>query len=219
MIERLLPPAVAAAEAYGDAPGVPLHPEEVVCVTRALRGRRQEFATGRHLARSGLVRLGLPPVGIPKGERGAPRWPEGVVGSITHCAGYRAAAVARTDDLLALGIDAEPHGPLPSEVLKLVATPAEGARLERLAGGNPRIAWDRVLFSAKESVYKAWYPLAGSFLDFDAVEVVFEEATASFAARLLVPGPFVAGERLRELTGRFAVQGGLVVTTVTIDAA
>ncbi|TMR99653.1 4'-phosphopantetheinyl transferase family protein [Nonomuraea basaltis] len=216
MIEDLLPPAAVALEAFDDPPGLRLYPEEAACMARAMECRRREFATTRQLARSGLTRLGLPPAGIPKGERGAPRWPDGVVGSITHCAGYRAAAVARAADLLSIGIDAEPHGPLPPDILEFVATPAERARLAGLAAANPKIAWDRLLFSAKESVYKAWFPLARSFLDFESADVEFDEATATFVARLLVPGPAVAGKELRELTGRFAVRDGLAVTAVAL---
>ncbi|MFF4689931.1 hypothetical protein [Streptomyces sp. NPDC001307] len=49
----------------------------------------------------------------PEWARRAPRWPEGIVGSMTHCAGYHAAAVARGRSVAALGVDGEPHGPSP----------------------------------------------------------------------------------------------------------
>ena len=69
----------------------------------------------------------------------APRgWPAGLTGSMTHCDGYCAAALVRAADLASLGIDAEPHGPLPEGVLARVALPAEAERLRRLAGDEPR---------------------------------------------------------------------------------
>ena len=108
MIEEILPPAVAAAEAFGDRPDAELFPEEHAVMGRATGKRRGEFATGRACARDALARLGRPPVAILPGDRGAPGWPPGIVGSITHCAGYRAAAVGPAADVLAIGLDAEP---------------------------------------------------------------------------------------------------------------
>ena len=69
------------------------------------------------------ARLGVPPAPILPGERGAPQWPAGYAGSITHCAGYRAAAVARTREMLTIGVDAEPHDVLPDGVLDHVSLP------------------------------------------------------------------------------------------------
>jgi 4'-phosphopantetheinyl transferase EntD len=217
MIEALLPPAVAVVEAYDDLPGLPLYPEEAVYVERAVESRRREFTTGRHCARAGLARLGLAPTAIGKDERGAPRWPDGVVGSITHCAGYRAAAVARREDLVGLGIDAEPHGPLPPDVLGAISTGPERVHLAALAAAAPAVAWDRLLFSAKESVYKAWFPLAGVFLDFTGAELTFDPGAEAFVARLLVRGPLLDGRELRELRGRYVVRGGLLATAVTLS--
>src|SRR5918992_849287 len=83
----------------------------------------------------------------------APRWPAGVVGSMTHCVGYRAAAVARSDELCGIGIDAEPHAALPGAVLDLVLRDEERERLRALADSSPDLHWDRVVFCAKEAVY------------------------------------------------------------------
>ena len=91
-----LPPAgIAAVEAFDDDIPARLFPEEEALVARSVDKRRREFTTARRCAREALARLGVPPAPILPGERGAPRWPAGVVGSMTHCAGYRAAAVAR----------------------------------------------------------------------------------------------------------------------------
>ncbi len=80
---------------------------------------------------------------------------------MTHCAGYRAAAVARSRDLLTVGIDAEPHHVLPPNVLGYVALHEEQDRLIDLSAADSRICWDRILFCSKETVYKAWFPLTG----------------------------------------------------------
>ena len=213
MIEDLLPPEVATVEAFTDPPDAVLFPEEAAGLARAVPSRRREFATGRSCARTGMAKLGFPPTAIIRGARGAPRWPPGVVGSITHCAGYRAAAVAHAANTVALGIDAEPDHPLPADVLPLISSVSERSELADLARVHPGTAWDRLLFSAKESVYKAWFPLQQTFLDFTEAEVAFDPA-GRFWARLLVPGPVVGGRELRGFAGRFCGRGGLVLTAV-----
>lgn len=223
MISELLPESVVCVESRGDGLGdvAPLFPEEAAVVARAVEERRREFATVRACARSAMTTLGVPPQPVLPGERGAPRWPAGVVGSMTHCTGYRAAALARSDDLASLGIDAEPHGPLPDGVLRVVASPAERRHLHELAAREPGVHGDRLLFAAKEAVYKAWFPLTGRWLEFtDAdVELTLDsgaEPSGRFRARLLVPGPVVDGRSRGHLDGRWAVRHGLVACAVVV---
>lgn len=186
MIERILPPAVASVEAFSDSPEATLFPEEQPIIARAVDRRRREFTTGRACARSALAKLGVPPVPILRGERNAPQWPAGIVGSITHCAGYRAAAVARAGELLGVGIDAEPNQPLPDGVLQVIALPDEEAGLRALPAGT---AWDRLLFCAKEAIFKVWFPLTVVPLGFEGARVTIHPVKATFSARLLVPSP------------------------------
>ncbi|CAG6399113.1 4'-phosphopantetheinyl transferase superfamily protein [Streptomyces cocklensis] len=176
MIEHLLPPGVFSRAAYGDELDLaPLHPEESAAVARAVAKRQREYTAGRACARAALARLGAPPGPLLRDpHRGAPLWPTGVVGSITHCDGYRAAAVARSTDILTLGIDAEPHDRLPEGVLDaIVATDTERAALASLTQRAPAVHWDRLLFSAKETVYKAWYPFHRRMLGFNEAELLF----------------------------------------------
>lgn len=214
MIEAILPPSVAVCEAFDDPADATLFPPEEAIVARAVAKRRREFATGRWCARRALADLGLPATSVPSGARGAPRWPAGVVGSITHCDGYRAAAVARSRHLRTIGIDAEPHAPLPDGVLNLVAAQAEREHLHALAATATDLHVDRLLFSAKESAYKAWFPLTGRWLGFEDVAVTIDVATRGFMARLLVPGPRVNGTDLTGFTGRWLIQNGLIITAV-----
>ena len=231
MIEELLPGAVVVVEVLGDdgTEPAPLYPEEAAVVAQAVPKRRREFALVRACARRAMDKLGVPPQPLLPGERGAPGWPPGLVGSMTHCDGYCAAALARATDLASLGIDAEPHGPLPEGVLDAVSLPAEATRLRRLAADQPAVHWDRLLFSAKEAVYKAWFPLTGRWLDFSEadIEIVADPAdpaggdpgvrfSGGFRAELLVPGPVVGGRRLSRFEGRWTVQRGLVASVVTV---
>ena len=218
MIEEILPPGVAAAEAFGDTAPALLFPAEEAAIARAVAKRRSEFATGRACARAALAKLGLPPVPIVPGPRGAPQWPPGVTGSITHCAGYRASAVARLADVASLGLDAEPNAPLPDGVLERIAVAQERAWLPELAAAVPGVSWDRLLFCAKESVYKAWFPLTGRWLGFEQAAVTVEPQSRTFTARLLEPAEACDGRRLAGFDGRWLVRDGLVLTAITVPA-
>jgi 4'-phosphopantetheinyl transferase EntD len=217
VIERILPAGVACAEAFGDPPDAALFPAEEALLVRAVDKRRREFTTGRHCARTALAALGIAPAPILPGERGAPQWPSGTVGSITHCAGYRAAAVAAARDVLTIGLDAEPNEALPRGVLDAVALPAEHGRLRELAVTAPGTCWDRLLFSAKESVYKAWFPLTRRWLGFEDADIVINAADGTFEARLLVTAP-TAGVPLTGFTGRWLASDGLVLTAIAVPA-
>jgi 4'-phosphopantetheinyl transferase EntD len=216
VIEELLPPEAVGEETYDDAPATTLFPEEEALLARAVDKRRREFTTVRGCARAALGRLGVAPTPLLRGERGAPIWPDGIVGSMTHCDGYRASAVARADDLLTIGIDAEPNGPLPEGVLEAISRPEERVWLSDLIATRPGVHWDRLLFSAKESVYKAWFPLTRRWLDFDGASVTVDPGGGTFTAVLTVPPPEVDGRRLTGFTGRWLARDGLVITTISV---
>jgi 4'-phosphopantetheinyl transferase EntD len=218
VIEKILPDAVACAEAFDDPPDAALFPEEEAVISRAVEKRRREFRTVRHCARRALGELGIPPAAVLPGAHREPLWPPGVVGSMTHCAGYRAAAVARSQHLLTVGIDAEPHQPLPSGVLGAISLADERRRITELAAADPTPCWDRLLFCAKEAIYKAWFPLARSWLGFHDAIVTIGPGAGTFSAHLLVPGPTVAGTVLRELPGRWLISDTLVITAITLPA-
>lgn len=232
-MSALLPAGVAVVETYGDLPGATLLPGEGAAVARAVGSRRAEYATVRHCARRALAELGLPPAPILSGPKREPLWPAGVRGSLTHCAGYRAAALAHEDAIGSLGIDAEPHGPLTEGVFDLVTRPDERAGLDACAQAHPAIHWGRLLFSAKESVYKAWFPLTGSWLGFEDASLSFhlEEgagaagtgpalltAAGSFTVGLHVPAPGAGAPPLPAMSGRWRITGGLILTATVVPA-
>lgn len=216
MIDQILPAAVRTAHRYDDTAPAPLFPEESQYIARAVEKRRREFGTVRSCAREALAELGFPPHPIVPGHRGAPGWPDGVIGSMTHCEGYRAAAVALADNAAGIGIDAEPAAPLPTGVLEAIALPAERRRLEILSVRHPAVPWDRMLFSAKESVFKVWYPIMATELDFDQAHITLMPEHGTFTARLLVGSPLVASSGLDLLAGRWIHSRGLVVTAIAL---
>jgi 4'-phosphopantetheinyl transferase EntD len=132
------------------------------------------------------------------------------------CGDYRAAAVGRGSIVQTIGIDAEPNLPLPDGVLDLVSLPEERRALAELRRAGDRVQWDRLLFSCKESVYKAWYPLARRWLGFEDAVVSIDPGAATFTARILVPGPVIGGEELRGFRGRWLARDGLLVTAIAV---
>ncbi|WP_443032084.1 4'-phosphopantetheinyl transferase family protein [Streptomyces sp. CA-210063] len=234
MLRELVPASVAVSETFpGGGPdvgsGCPpatgrLFPEEAVLVRDAVAARRDEFVDGRTCARRALSALGVPEAPLLPYDRGCPRWPVGTLGSITHCAGYRAAAVATTAQVLALGVDAEPHAPTPDGILEAIARPEERERHRTLTRALPHVHWDRLLFSAKESVYKSWFPLTRRPLEFEDADIVLTPdaagrppGTGSFTARILVPAPTASdGRSLATLRGHWLIRAGLVVTAIAV---
>jgi len=219
MLELILPADVESQECFDEASGGVLFPEEERIIAHAVESRRRQYAAVRSCARACLARLGYARVPILPGIGGAPTWPAGVLGSMTHCAGYAAAAVGPLSRISAIGIDAEPDAPLPEGVLDLVATPAERDRLAvtQLEPDSPN--WDRLLFSAKEAVYKAWFPLTGEWLDHEEVEILFDPQDGSFAALLSPYGLIVDGRQVRCLHGRWVRKRGILLTAVVLGSA
>jgi 4'-phosphopantetheinyl transferase EntD len=173
--------------------------DEAAAFATSVEKVRRASGAARIVARQLLARLGHPECPIPRAAWGAPVWPGDVVGSLAHDARVAVAAVAASRDVGALGIDVEPAECLPSELLDLVATPQE--RLE--IGDDP--FQGRLLFAAKEAVYKAVYPLDRMFLEHHDVQInlasrkavvrngriveIRLSVSAHFVALAFLPGP------------------------------
>ena len=216
MISGLLPGGVIAVEAYGDRWERELRPEERALVARAVEKRGREFAAGRNCARRALARLGWPDFSVRSGANREPLWPPGVLGSITHCQGYCAAAVARLDKLdgiRGLGIDAELNTPLPDGVIDFVCTPRERRSLVEAR----KVSVPALVFSAKESVYKAWFPIFGCWLNYKDAEIDLDPATGRFGVCLLQSAPPECLRTPLTFTGRFATTATHVFTLVTAN--
>ncbi len=142
--------------------------EAATIATTALAARRASGAA-RILARELLARLGHGATAIPRGTSGAPVWPEGITGSLAHDDEVAVAVVARAGEgatlEATLGIDVEPAEPLPREVAALVEFPGD-----RLADPADPLA-HRLLFAAKEAVYKAVFPRIGKILEWEDIRV------------------------------------------------
>jgi enterobactin synthetase component D / holo-[acyl-carrier protein] synthase len=215
MIESIVPPGVAVQETTVPLAGAQLFPEEERVVAAAVQERREEFATARECARRALAALGVAPQAIGSGTHGQPVWPTGIVGSITHCAGYRGCAVAHGSDVQAIGIDAEPHVALPEGLERAIAVADERSMIGQLGTSAPDVKWDRVLFSAKEATFKAWFPGGGRLLGFEDAAVRLDPVTQTFDAAFVGSGNTARLLGMEGLAGRWLVRNGLILTAVT----
>ncbi|MGB5351800.1 MAG: 4'-phosphopantetheinyl transferase superfamily protein [Polyangiales bacterium] len=206
LFKRLLGPNVETEEVDPHTVQVGLLKSEAALVDGAAQTRIEQFTAGRVCSRLALGRLGVAATTpILRGDDRAPIWPPGFTGSISHTDTWCAAAVARTEDIRALGIDLESATPLKEALLKRVCTPKEREWLHELP--TPGVT-GKIVFSAKEAVYKCQYPLSNQFLGFHAVEV--ELGDDSFEAVFQQEaGGFKPGD---VISGRYLVEEGLVAT-------
>lgn len=178
--------------------------------------RQGEYLAGRLCAREAL-RLLHGEAGVPtRGEDGAPQWPPGVVGSITHGAGLAAALVAHAHDWQGLGLDVEKQLSA-SRAAKLageILTPTELAR----ASGLEAEAFARLVtltFSLKESLFKALYPQVLRYFYFQDAELLSVTSDNKVRMRLLIDlhADWPAGS---ELEGQFAEFDGYLLSLISI---
>ncbi|MDH3520263.1 MAG: 4'-phosphopantetheinyl transferase superfamily protein [Myxococcales bacterium] len=217
MIASLFPEDVIVVRATPEMEREPLHPAERAWAERLGENRRREFALGRACARRALARLGIEGFALLSGENRAPRWPPGVVGTLTHCRGFCAAAVARCGALVGLGLDAEPARPLSAPLVERITAEPERARLGALPAA-PAVGWGTVLFTAKESLYKCYFPITGAFLGFRDAEIDLDPEAARFTARLCRDEkPSARGART--FHGRYHIDEALVISAVALTAA
>jgi enterobactin synthetase component D len=139
----------------------PLLGSEKAAVSNAIEKRQTEFSAGRDAARAALSQFGLDGVEIPVGKRRAPVWPEGICGTITHSREICIAAVARREDITSIGLDAERDTPLKDDLRCAILHESE-----LHVSGSKAIE----LFSMKEALFKALYPLTGELMGFHAAK-------------------------------------------------
>ena len=85
-----------------------------------------------------------------------------------------------------------------------------------MESGSPN--WDRMLFSAKEAVYKAWFPLVGEWLDHQQAEIILNPQDGTFTAQLARDGLIIDGRHVRRLQGRWIRDRGILLTAVVLDS-
>lgn len=187
-------------------------PQEREAIARAVSKRQNEYYATRHLARLALQELGIAPQPILNHPDRSPRWPPGVLGSISHTDGWCGIALAKegANAPSGLGIDAERVNPMSDGVIERVLT----VREQKALGTAGDAAQAVLRFSAKEAVYKAVFSTLRRFVGFLEVEIVLRE-----------PGvfgvEFVSPELLQQLdatkvTGRYWIGDGLCMTSAVL---
>jgi len=164
--------------------------EEARSIPARVLGARRASGAARVLGRQLLARLGFTPCAIPKGASGAPVWPAGVVGSFAHDDAIAVAAVGRHRDISAVGIDVEPAEPLPADLWDLVVSPHEQASVANNACRG------RLIFAAKEAVYKAVAALDGILLDYRDIEVDLAARQAVLSGGRVIKLRYCVGTQL-----------------------
>jgi 4'-phosphopantetheinyl transferase EntD len=199
LLTAILGPDLFGVEIEDRGQPVHLPAPEAALVEKAVPKRRREFALGRACARSALEKLGHRGVVIGRGANGAPLWPEGLTGSITHTRDYAAAVVGETRRFSGIGVDAERVGGVTQDLWPRLFDDAERDHLMGLDEAD-RGPVATLIFSAKEACYKAW----GGTGPLTFREIRITSGNGRFTA-------VRAGEILR---GRYAVDGDLVLTAV-----
>ena len=204
-LRTVLPPGIGLGVADPRAAPAPLYPQEAASTRRMVDKRHREFAAGREAARAAMADLGLPPTAIPMGADRAPLWPAGLCGSISHSAGAAVALVARRGRAGTIGIDIEDDSPLAPDLWPEILTASELDNLMRAPGATRGHRAKRI-FSAKEAVYKAQYPLTERMLGFG--DVALSLTRTGFTARVDAP------DSTPEWSGLFVRAGGLISSIV-----
>ena len=171
------------------------------------RGRNAKaFVCGRRCVRALQKQLDLPEFELPPGEFG-PLWPSDLVGSISHSREVVAATILR--DAIGVGIDIEHQGRLKVDAARRVATKEEYYRYSAV----PDFDWT-LLFSAKESVFKAFSPLARRYIGFQEVELLLDATTQSFSLR--DSGSIIDKRLFEKSVGHWSALAGHFITVVAV---
>ncbi len=206
---------VAMAWSDPRAPMPRLMGDEVLVIEQVTAARAREFGAGRAAARAAMEMLGHVPRPVLQGEDRAPVWPPGLTGSITHSARDCLAVVTDAPDIAALGLDLEPTAPLEPALWPEICCPEEMNWLASL-GPSQRGHFAKLIFCAKEAIYKAQYQISRTMLEFHdvALEVDLHAGRFDATIRPELPG-LTAGTCI---TGRFVILSGNIVAAVELAA-
>ncbi len=199
LISGILAPGLFGAEIEDVGQPVALYPGEECLVANAAQKRRRDFALGRACARAALSALGQGDAAIGRDENGAPLWPAGIRGSITHTKFYAAALVGEARHVGGVGVDAERVGGVTPDLWPRLFDSAERDYLMTLDGPRQQI-FATLFFSAKETVYKA-AGIKGA-LAFREIHITPQD------------GGFTASRPGEILRGRYVLRDDLLLTAV-----
>lgn len=181
--------------------------------------RQAEYLAGRRCAALALVTAGHDYY-VPERDShsGRPLWPDGWCGSITHSHGIAAAVTGQTCHWHSLGLDIEKMiAPDRAQRLRqAILTPGEQQRMEQL---EPAVAARNLtlIFSAKESLFKALNPLTDIYFGFQDAQVLPTTQAGQITLQLLrdLAPPYIAGTMFSALWCEY---GHGMLTLVSLPA-
>lgn len=213
LIGKILPSIVAHCDRPDEAGNFSLHPRELEAID-ALHlpiDRQAQFELGRRCAHAAMAKLGRTDMPVLIDRQGAPVWPAGIVGSITHAPGYCAAAVARAHNFHAIGINAEAWQQFPTDIAEDISIPWEIDAMEPTIDIRLKLG---VLFSAKQSIFKALRPVVQRDFDFRSVALKVDFADRNFRI-VSVDSPDL--DRLKNgILGAFSVTKNVLLTSALL---
>ena len=221
-VEKLLPGSVLVAIATPDMWEHPVKPAEESAILSSVDKRKREYRAGRHCASKVLSQLGVENFPLLNDQQRAPIWPTSIVGSLTHCDNFCCVVATNKPDIISLGIDAEPLAALPNETTALICHNSELLSLQTT--GLTEGYWRKVIFSAKEAFYKAYFPLCRQYLDFLEAKVKIQPGKTSsqkfithgeFVIQLLTP-PHPALYNQQSFSGRYLITHSHILTAITL---
>ena len=147
--------------------------------------RKSEFSLGRRCAHQALAKFKLESEPILRNaDTKEPCWPKDVLGSISHSGKYAAAAVGKVGDISGIGIDLESLSRVVDfNISRHVCVEKELKWLKSLTPDQANLGL-RIIFSAKESIFKCLFPISKTYLYFKDATVTVDEANTEFTFTL-----------------------------------
>jgi len=204
-------------EHLSDSTDFLLHPEEeVISASFGSSKRRAEFSLGRYCARRALSKFELESVPILRiAETREPCWPESVRGSITHSEGFAAAAVGLAKDVSGFGIALERLSSIVDfNIRRHVCVDKEREFLESLPAEQAN-RYLRIIFSAKESIFKCFFPISQTYLYFQDAEIIIDDKNSEFSFLLSKACTGITSAGFQH-SGRFSIKDDLLLTSIYI---
>ena len=202
-------------EHLSDSTDFLLHPEEEkISASFGSSKRRSEFSLGRYCAHRALSKFELESVPILRNtENREPYWPESVRGSITHSEGFAAAAVGLTKDVSGIGIDLESLSRrVDFNIRRHVCVEKEREFLETLPAEQAN-RYLRIIFSAKESIFKCFFPISQTYLSFQDAAIIIDENNSEFSFVLSKACSGITSAGFQH-SGRFSIKDDLLLTSI-----
>ncbi len=190
--------------------------EEKISASFGSSKRRVEFSLGRYCAHRALSKFELESVPILRNaETREPCWPKSVRGSITHSEGFAAAAVGFAKDVSGIGIDLESLSRVVDfNIRRHVCVDKEREFLESLPTEQAN-RYLRIIFSAKESIFKCFFPISQTYLYFQDAEIIIDENNSEFSFSLSKSCTGITSAGFQH-SGRFSIKDGLLLTSIYI---